>query len=45
MISEMGLNSHPLYAIYLILIGISVGFLLLYYVSLRFIKQKSSQDW
>lgn len=44
-VSEMDLNSHPLYAIYLILIGISSGFLLLYYVSLRFIKQKSSQDW
>lgn len=41
----MGLNSQPLYAIYLILIGISGGFLLLYYVSLRFIKQKSRQDW
>ncbi|XP_005390993.1 PREDICTED: ATP-binding cassette sub-family G member 8 isoform X2 [Chinchilla lanigera] len=45
MVSEMDLNSHPLYAIYLILIGISSGFLFLYYVSLRFIKQKSSQDW
>ncbi|XP_023567018.1 ATP-binding cassette sub-family G member 8 isoform X2 [Octodon degus] len=45
MVSDMDLNSHPLYAIYLILIGISGGFLFLYYVSLRFIKQKSSQDW
>lgn len=41
----MDLNSHPLYAIYLIVISISGGFLLLYYLSLRFIKQKSSQDW
>ncbi|XP_004582826.2 ATP-binding cassette sub-family G member 8 [Ochotona princeps] len=44
-VNAMGLNSQPLYAIYLILIGISGGFLLLYYVSLRFIKQKSRQDW
>jgi ATP-binding cassette subfamily G (WHITE) protein 8 (sterolin 2) len=41
----MDLNSHPLHVIYLIVIGISGGFLFLYYMSLRFIKQKSSQDW
>lgn len=41
----MHLDSYPLYAIYLILIGISGGFVTLYYVSLKFIKQKSSQDW
>lgn len=41
----MHLNSYPLYAIYFILIGISGGFVALYYVSLKFIKQKSSQDW
>ena len=41
----MGLNSHPLYTIYLILIGISGAFMILYYVALRFIKQKSDQDW
>ncbi|XP_010609797.1 ATP-binding cassette sub-family G member 8 isoform X1 [Fukomys damarensis] len=45
MVSDMDLNSQPLYAIYLILISISCGFLFLYYVSLRFIKQKPSQDW
>ncbi|XP_077885409.1 ATP-binding cassette sub-family G member 8 isoform X4 [Ictidomys tridecemlineatus] len=44
-VSAMDLNSHPLYTIYLILVGISGGFLFLYYLSLRFIKQKSSQDW
>ncbi|XP_045301836.1 ATP-binding cassette sub-family G member 8 isoform X1 [Leopardus geoffroyi] len=44
-LSSMGLNSYPLYGIYLILIGISGGFVILYYVALRFIKQKSSQDW
>ncbi|XP_037384862.1 ATP-binding cassette sub-family G member 8 [Talpa occidentalis] len=44
-LSYMSLDSYPLYTIYLILIGISGGFLVLYYLSLRFIKQKSSQDW
>ncbi|XP_019321149.1 ATP-binding cassette sub-family G member 8 isoform X2 [Panthera pardus] len=44
-LSSMGLNSYPLYIIYFILIGISGGFVILYYVALRFIKQKSSQDW
>ncbi|XP_054857731.1 ATP-binding cassette sub-family G member 8 [Eublepharis macularius] len=41
----MDLDSHPLYAICLILAGISTGFLILYYLSLRFINQKSNQDW
>lgn len=44
-LSTMHLNSYPLYAIYLIVISISGGFVALYYVSLKFIKQKSSQDW
>ncbi|XP_039088337.1 ATP-binding cassette sub-family G member 8 [Hyaena hyaena] len=44
-LSSMGLNSYPLYAIYFILLGICGGFLILYYVAIRFIKQKSSQDW
>ncbi|XP_074844497.1 ATP-binding cassette sub-family G member 8 [Carettochelys insculpta] len=44
-IQNMNLDSYPLYGSYLILIGISTGFLLLYYLSLRFIKQKSNQDW
>ncbi|XP_056419616.1 ATP-binding cassette sub-family G member 8-like [Hyla sarda] len=38
-------DEFPLYVSFLILIGISAGFLVLYYLSLRFIKQKSSQDW
>ncbi|KAM4866909.1 ATP-binding cassette sub-family G member 8 [Thomomys bottae] len=45
MLSSMDLNSHPLHLIYVIVMGISCGFLFLYYMSLRFIKQKSSQDW
>ncbi|KAM6221144.1 ATP-binding cassette sub-family G member 8 [Rhynchocyon petersi] len=44
-ISNMSLGSYPLFSIYLILIGISGGFIILYYMSLKFIKQKSRQDW
>ncbi|XP_029449191.1 LOW QUALITY PROTEIN: ATP-binding cassette sub-family G member 8 [Rhinatrema bivittatum] len=41
----MDLNAEPLYVCYLILLGISAGFIFLYFLSLKFIKQKSSQDW
>ncbi|XP_072906752.1 ATP-binding cassette sub-family G member 8 [Hemitrygon akajei] len=44
-IESMDMNSEPLYVCYIILIAICIGFLILYYVSLRFIKQKSNQDW
>uniref|UniRef100_A0A6J0UDC5 ATP-binding cassette sub-family G member 8 n=1 Tax=Pogona vitticeps TaxID=103695 RepID=A0A6J0UDC5_9SAUR len=44
-LKTMGLDSCPLYATYLILVGMTTGFLVLYYISLRFIKQKSNQDW
>ncbi|KAM9187823.1 LOW QUALITY PROTEIN: ATP-binding cassette sub-family G member 8 [Dugong dugon] len=44
-VDDMDLNSQPLYAIYLILISISISFIILYYVSLRFNKQKLRQDW
>ncbi|XP_032039722.1 ATP-binding cassette sub-family G member 8 [Aythya fuligula] len=44
-IKSMGLDSQPLYVSYLILGGNIIVFLLLYYLSLRFIKQKSNQDW
>ncbi|XP_044515398.1 ATP-binding cassette sub-family G member 8 [Gracilinanus agilis] len=43
-VDGMDLNSHPLYASYVIIIGISISFIALYYLSLRFIKQKSSLD-
>lgn len=33
-LQSMGLDSHPLYEIYLVLFGISCGFLILYYLSL-----------
>nr|XP_020144180.1 ATP-binding cassette sub-family G member 8 isoform X2 [Microcebus murinus] len=44
-LKAMNLSSYPLLVIYFIIIGIIGGFTVLYYVSLRFIKQKSSQDW
>ncbi|XP_034967090.1 ATP-binding cassette sub-family G member 8 isoform X1 [Zootoca vivipara] len=44
-LQSMDLDLQPHYAIYLILVSISTTFLVLYYLSLRFIKQKSNQDW
>ncbi|XP_053315370.1 ATP-binding cassette sub-family G member 8 [Spea bombifrons] len=44
-IQNMEMDSYPLFSCYLVLIGISAGFLLLYFLSLKFVKQKSSQDW
>ncbi|XP_067149249.1 ATP-binding cassette sub-family G member 8 [Apteryx mantelli] len=42
---SLDLDSQPLYASYLILTGIVISFLIFYYLSLRFIKQKSHQNW
>uniref|UniRef100_A0A669P2N8 ATP-binding cassette sub-family G member 8 n=1 Tax=Phasianus colchicus TaxID=9054 RepID=A0A669P2N8_PHACC len=42
---SLGLDSEPLYISYIIVGSNIFCFLLLYYLSLRFIKQKSSQDW
>ncbi|XP_051945907.1 ATP-binding cassette sub-family G member 8 isoform X1 [Xyrauchen texanus] len=44
-VEMMKMNQNPLYSCYLVLIAVAVVFILLYYVSLKFIKQKSSQDW
>ncbi|KAI2657727.1 ATP-binding cassette sub-family G member 8 [Labeo rohita] len=44
-VEMMDMNQYPLYASYLVLIAVVLFFILLYYLSLRFIKQKSSQDW
>ncbi|XP_040286120.1 ATP-binding cassette sub-family G member 8 [Bufo bufo] len=44
-IESLQSDAYPLYASFLLLIGISAGFLVLYYLALRFVKQKSSQDW
>ncbi|XP_051506925.1 ATP-binding cassette sub-family G member 8 isoform X2 [Myxocyprinus asiaticus] len=44
-VEMMKMNQYPLYSCYLVLIAVAVVFILLYFVSLKFIKQKSSQDW
>uniref|UniRef100_H3CPU7 ATP-binding cassette, sub-family G (WHITE), member 8 n=1 Tax=Tetraodon nigroviridis TaxID=99883 RepID=H3CPU7_TETNG len=44
-VEAMDMNQYPLYSCYLVLLGVCLGFLLLYFISLKFIKQKSSQDW
>ncbi|XP_046886079.1 ATP-binding cassette sub-family G member 8 [Hypomesus transpacificus] len=44
-VEAMDMNQYPLYSCYLVLVAVCVAFMLLYYLSLKFIKQKSSQDW
>uniref|UniRef100_A0A3B3TQS7 ATP-binding cassette sub-family G member 8 n=1 Tax=Poecilia latipinna TaxID=48699 RepID=A0A3B3TQS7_9TELE len=44
-IHAMKLNQYPLFSCYLVLVAVCFGFMVLYYVCLKFIKQKSSQDW
>ncbi|KAI1894430.1 hypothetical protein AGOR_G00115720 [Albula goreensis] len=44
-VEAMDMNQYPLYSSYLVLLAVCLAFMLLYYLSLRFIKQKSSQDW
>lgn len=44
-VEAMDMNQYPLYSCYLVLLGVCLGFLVLYFISLKFIKQKSSQDW
>uniref|UniRef100_A0A8D0D4J7 ATP-binding cassette sub-family G member 8 n=1 Tax=Sander lucioperca TaxID=283035 RepID=A0A8D0D4J7_SANLU len=44
-IHAMNMNQYPLYSCYLVLLAVCLVFMVLYYVSLKFIKQKSSQDW
>ncbi|XP_030626303.1 ATP-binding cassette sub-family G member 8 isoform X2 [Chanos chanos] len=41
----MHLNDNPLYLCYLILVAVALVFMVFYYLALRFIKQKPSQDW
>ncbi|KAM3863076.1 ATP-binding cassette sub-family G member 8 [Diretmus argenteus] len=41
----MNMNQYPLYSCYLVLLAVCLVFMALYYLSLKFIKQKSSQDW
>ncbi|GAA6231592.1 ATP-binding cassette sub-family G member 8 [Lates japonicus] len=44
-VEAMNMNQYPLYSCYLVLLAVCLGFMGLYYLSLKFIKQKSSQDW
>ncbi|MBN3298478.1 ABCG8 protein, partial [Amia calva] len=44
-VEAMSMNSNPLYSCYLVLLAVSLAFMVFYYLCLRFIKQKSSQDW
>nr|XP_015800099.2 ATP-binding cassette sub-family G member 8 isoform X2 [Nothobranchius furzeri] len=44
-VEAMKMNQYPLFSCYLILLAICLGFMLLYFLCLKFIKQKSSQDW
>ncbi|XP_049927196.1 ATP-binding cassette sub-family G member 8 [Epinephelus moara] len=44
-VEAMKMNQYPLYSCYLVLLAVVLVFMALYYVSLKFIKQKSSQDW
>ncbi|XP_047458534.1 ATP-binding cassette sub-family G member 8 isoform X2 [Mugil cephalus] len=44
-VDAMKLNQYPLYSCYLVLLAVCLGFMLLYFLCLKFIKQKSSQDW
>ncbi|XP_067371594.1 ATP-binding cassette sub-family G member 8 isoform X2 [Channa argus] len=44
-VEAMNMNQYPLYSCYLVLLAVCLGFMVLYYLCLKFIKQKSSQDW
>ncbi|KAK2824503.1 hypothetical protein Q5P01_021678 [Channa striata] len=44
-VEAMNMNQYPLYACYLVLLAVCLGFMVLYYLCLKFIKQKSSIDW
>ncbi|CAL1577868.1 unnamed protein product [Knipowitschia caucasica] len=45
MVEIMGMNSYPLYSCFLVLLAVCLGFMVLYFICLKYIKQKSSQDW
>ncbi|KAM9808435.1 ATP-binding cassette sub-family G member 8 [Syngnathus typhle] len=44
-VKMMNMNQYPLYSCYLVLLAVCLVFMVLYYICLKFIKQKSSQDW
>lgn len=45
LVEVLGMNSYPLYSCYLVLLAVCLGFMVLYFICLKYIKQKSSQDW
>ncbi|KAJ0005243.1 hypothetical protein NQD34_011457 [Periophthalmus magnuspinnatus] len=45
LVEIMGMNSYPLYSCFLVLLAVCLGFMILYFICLKYIKQKSSQDW
>ncbi|MEQ2276814.1 hypothetical protein XENORESO_010982, partial [Xenotaenia resolanae] len=44
-VEAMKMNQYPLFSCYLVLVAVCFGFMVLYYICLKFIKQKSGQDW
>lgn len=44
-VEAMNMNQYPLFSCYLVLLAVCLGFMVLYYLCLKFIKQKSNQDW
>lgn len=44
-VEVLNMNQYPLYSCYLVLLAVCLAFMGLYYLCLKFIKQKSSQDW
>lgn len=45
LVEVLGMNNYPLYSCYLVLLAVCLGFMILYFICLKYIKQKSSQDW
>lgn len=45
LVEVLGMNKYPLYSCYLVLLAVCLGFMVLYFICLKYIKQKSSQDW
>lgn len=45
LVEVLGMNNYPLYSCYLVLLAVCLGFMVLYFICLKYIKQKSSQDW
>ncbi|XP_075341065.1 ATP-binding cassette sub-family G member 8 [Odontesthes bonariensis] len=44
-VEAMKMNQYPLYSCYLVMLAVCLVFMVLYFLCLKFIKQKSSQDW